>query len=66
MTPGTTHTLAMAKIADCHRVELQYVYAPGDRKGRRYVVTVDGWKDRVWYGSGEACREVDRLNRFED
>jgi hypothetical protein len=65
-TTRATQTKATQAIADCDRVELQYIYSPGDRYGTRYVVTVDGWQDRTWLGAGTVVFQCAALNAGQD
>jgi hypothetical protein len=46
---------------------LQYIYSPGDRRGTRYVVTIDGWQDRTIFGARAMvalCEELDASAQY--
>lgn len=70
-TTRTTQAQALAAIAACPRVALQYVYSPGDRHGTRYVITArdaddHGSVDRTIYGARGMVDICAALNAGQD
>ena len=66
-----TQRQAIAAIAECPRVELQYIYSHGDRHGTRYVITVqdadgNGTRDRTIYGARGMVDICNALNHGMD
>jgi hypothetical protein len=52
---------AIAAVNACDRIELQYIYSPGDGY-TRYVVTIDGWQDRTIRTARNVVALCDELN----